>query len=277
MSESNGATPLRSLREWISHLFSDEPADRNALMDMLRDAADRQIMDAEALNIIFGALQVADMRARDVMVPRAQLVTLHADSALDDLLPVVLDAQHSRYPVVGDELDDVRGILHAKDLLPLLRRRDADQFDIKDYMRPATVIPESKRLNVLLQDFRSARNHMAIVVDEYGHVAGIVTIEDVLEQIVGEIEDEHDVDDENYIKQMDTDTFIVKAETPIEDFRAYFTFEPEDAAYDTVGGLLLKAFGHLPSRGESVELGGLRFRVMNADSRRLRLLQVRRV
>jgi magnesium and cobalt transporter len=281
MSESNGATPLRSLREWISHLFSDEPADRNALMDMLRDAADRQIMDAEALNIIFGALQVADMRARDVMVPRAQLVTLHADSALDDLLPVVLEAQHSRYPVVGDELDDVRGILHAKDLLPLLRGglrgRDADQFDIKDYIRPATVIPESKRLNVLLQDFRAARNHMAIVVDEYGHVAGIVTIEDVLEQIVGEIEDEHDVDDENYIKQMDTDTFIVKAETPIEDFRAYFAFEPDDAAYDTVGGLLLKAFGHLPTRGESIELGGLRFRVMNADSRRLRLLQVRRV
>jgi magnesium and cobalt transporter len=289
MSESNGATPLRSLREWISHLFSDEPADRNALMDMLRDAADRQIMDAEALNIIFGALQVADMRARDVMVPRAQLVSLHADASLEDLLPVVLEAQHSRYPVVGDELDDVRGILHAKDLLPLLqnglekglrrgpRRRDADPFDIKDYIRPATVIPESKRLNVLLQDFRSARNHMAIVVDEYGHVAGIVTIEDVLEQIVGEIEDEHDVDDENYIKQMDTDTFIVKAETPIEDFRAYFAFEPEDAAFDTVGGLVLKAFGHLPARGESIELGGLRFRVMNADSRRLRLLQVRRV
>jgi magnesium and cobalt transporter len=277
MSESNGATPLRSLREWISHLFSDEPADRNALMDMLRDAADRQIMDAEALNIIFGALQVADMRARDVMVPRAQLVSLHADASLEELLPVVLEAQHSRYPVVGDELDDVRGILHAKDLLPLLQRRDTDQFDIRDYIRPATVIPESKRLNVLLQDFRSTRNHMAIVVDEYGHVAGIVTIEDVLEQIVGEIEDEHDVDDENYIKQMDKDTFVVKAETPIEDFRAYFAFEPDDADSDTVGGLLLKAFGHLPSRGESIELGGLRFRVMNADSRRLRLLQVRRV
>jgi magnesium and cobalt transporter len=277
MSESNGSTPLRSLREWISDLFSDEPADRNALMDMLRDAADRQIMDAEALNIIFGALQVADMRARDIMIPRAQLVTLRVDATLEALLPVVIESQHSRYPVIGDELDDVRGILHAKDLLPLLLRREAGEFDIKDYIRPATVIPESKRLNVLLQDFRHARNHMAIVVDEYGHVSGIVTIEDVLEQIVGEIEDEHDVDDENYIKQMDTVTFMVKAETPLEDFSEYFGLELGDQEFDTVGGLLLKAFGHLPARGESVELGGLRFRVMSADSRRLRLLQVRRL
>jgi len=277
MSESNGATPLRSLREWIADLFSDEPADRNALMDVLRDAADRQIMDAEALNIIFGALQVADMRARDIMIPRTQLVTLRVDATLEELLPVVIESQHSRYPVIGDELDDVRGILHAKDLLPLLLRREAVDFDIKDYIRPATVIPESKRLNVLLQDFRHARNHMAIVVDEYGHVSGIVTIEDVLEQIVGEIEDEHDVDDENYIKQMDATTYMVKAETPIEDFGEYFGVDFGAQDFDTVGGLLLKAFGHLPGRGESVELGGLRFRVMSADSRRLRLLQVRRL
>jgi magnesium and cobalt transporter len=277
MSESNGSAPRRSLREWISDLFSDEPADRDALMDMLRDAADRQIMDAEALNIIFGALQVADMRARDIMVPRTQLATLQVDAPLEALLPVIIESQHSRYPVVGDELDDVKGILHAKDLLPLLLRREPGEFDIKDFIRPATVIPESKRLNILLQDFRNARNHMAIVVDEYGHVSGIVTIEDVLEQIVGEIEDEHDVDDENYIKQMDTLTFTVKAETPIEDFNAYFELELDDQEFDTVGGLLLKAFGHLPSRGESVELEGLRFRVMSADSRRLRLLQVRRL
>jgi len=277
MSENNGSTARRSLREWLVDLFSDEPADRNALMDVLRDAADRQIMDAEALNIIFGALQVADMRARDIMIPRTQMRTLPVDASIEELLPVVIDSQHSRYPVVGDELDDVKGILHAKDLLPLLMRREPDHFDIKDFIRPATVIPESKRLNILLQDFRNARNHMAIVVDEYGHVSGIVTIEDVLEQIVGEIEDEHDVDDENFIKQMDTITFTVKAETPIEDFNEYFELELDDQEFDTVGGLLLKAFGHLPARGESIELEGLRFRVMSADSRRVRLLQVRRL
>jgi len=277
MSENNGSTARRSLREWLVDLFSDEPADRNALMDVLRDAADRQIMDAEALNIIFGALQVADMRARDIMIPRTQMRTLPVDASIEELLPVVIDSQHSRYPVVGDELDDVKGILHAKDLLPLLMRREPDHFDIKDFIRPATVIPESKRLNILLQDFRNARNHMAIVVDEYGHVSGIVTIEDVLEQIVGEIEDEHDVDDENFIKQMDTVTFTVKAGTPIEDFNEYFERELDDQEFDTVGGLLLKAFGHLPARGESIELEGLRFRVMSADSRRVRLLQVRRL
>jgi len=277
MSEGNGSPARRSLREWLWDLFSDEPTDRNALMDMLRDAADRQIMDVEALNIIFGALQVSDMRARDIMIPRTQLVTLHVGAPLEDWLPVIIESQHSRYPVVGDDLDDVKGILHAKDLLPLVLAREQDDFDIKDYIRPATVIPESKRLNVLLQDFRNARNHMAIVVDEYGHVSGIVTIEDVLEQIVGDIEDEHDVDDENYIKQMDPATFSVKAATPVEDFNEYFGLVLDDQAFDTVGGLLLKAFGHLPARGETIEMEGLRFRVMSADSRRLRLLQVRRL
>jgi magnesium and cobalt transporter len=277
MSEGNGTPARRSLREWLWDLFSDVPSDRHALMDMLRDAAGRQIMDVEALNIIFGALQVSDMRARDIMVPRTQLVTLQVGAPLEDWLPVIIAAQHSRYPVVGDGLDDVKGILHAKDLLPLVLTREPDDFDIKDYIRPATVIPESKRLNVLLQDFRNARNHMAIVVDEYGHVSGIVTIEDVLEQIVGDIEDEHDVDEENYIKQMDPATFTVKAATPVEEFNEYFGLALDDQAFDTIGGLLLKAFGHLPGRGETIEMEGFKFRVMSADSRRLRLLQVRRL
>ncbi len=276
MSEGNGAS-RRSLREWIADLFGDEPEDRDDLMAILRDAAARQIMDAEALNIIHGALQVADLRARDIMIPRSRMVTLPMDAPLEELLPVIISAQHSRYPVVGDELDDVRGVLHAKDLLPLALRGEAVPFDIKDYIRPATVIPESKRLNVLLQDFRNARNHMAIVVDEYGHVAGIITIEDVLEQIVGEIEDEHDVDGENGIRQMDADTFNVKADTPLEDFNAYFRVALDETEFDTVGGLVLKSFGELPPRGRSIDLGGFRFRVMSADSRRLRLLQVRRL
>ncbi len=277
MSENNHLASRRTLRDWVSALFSDEPSDRSELMDMLRDAADRQIMDVEALNIIFGALQVSDMQARDIMIPRTQLVYLKASDPPEILLPTVIQSQHSRYPVIGDDLDDIKGILHAKDLLPLALSKDLDHFDIKDCIRPAAVIPESKRLNVLLQEFRNTRNHMAVVVDEYGHVSGVVTIEDVLEQIVGDIEDEHDVDEESFIKQLDDKTFNVKATTAVEDFNAYFGVSLDEEEFDTVGGLVLKAFGHLPERGEVVQIDSLHFKVLNADSRRLRLLQVKRV
>ncbi len=277
MNEASQAASKRTLLDWVSGLFNDEPADRSELMDMLRDAADRRIMDAEALNIIFGALQVSDMQARDIMIPRTQLVYLKAGDPPGTLLPTVIESQHSRYPVIGDDLDDIKGILHAKDLLPLALSRDLEHFDIKDCIRPAAVIPESKRLNVLLQEFKSTRNHMAVVVDEYGHVSGAVTIEDVLEQIVGEIEDEHDVDEEAHIKQLDSHTFNVKATTAVDDFNEYFGAGLDEEEFDTVGGLVLKAFGHLPSRGEVVQIEDLRFKVLNADSRRLRLLQVKRV
>ena len=183
---------------------------------------------------------------------------------------------------MGDTLDDVKGILHAKDLLGLALNmaqekagdKTLDDFDIRDCIRPATIIPESKRLNVLLQEFRATRNHMAVVVDEYGHVSGVVTIEDVLEQIVGEIEDEHDIDDDSFVKRLDDNTFNVKATTSIEDFNEYFDLEIVDDEFDTIGGVVLKAFGHLPDRGESIDIEGMRFEVLNADSRRLRLLQV---
>lgn len=277
MNDASQAASRKTLLDWVSGLFSDEPADRSELMSMLRDAADRQLMDAEALNIIFGALQVSDMQARDIMIPRTQLVYLKAGDPPEVLLPTVIESQHSRYPVIGDDLDDIKGILHAKDLLPLALSRDLDHFDIKDCIRPATVVPESKRLNVLLQEFRNTRNHMAVVVDEYGHVSGVVTIEDVLEQIVGEIEDEHDVDDESFIKQLDNHTFNVKATTAVDDFNEYFGVGLDEEEFDTVGGLVLKAFGHLPDRGEVVQIDNLRFKVLNADSRRLRLLQVKRV
>jgi magnesium and cobalt transporter len=277
MSQSEGASSRRTLLDWLSDLFSDEPSDRSQLMDVLRDAADRQIMDAEVLNIIFGALQVSDMKARDIMIPRSQLVYLKVSDPIEVLLPTIIDSQHSRYPVIGDDLDDIKGILHAKDLLPLVLLQDQNSFDIKDYIRQATVIPESKRLNVLLEDFRQTRNHMAVVVDEYGHVSGVVTIEDVLEQIVGEIEDEHDVDDESFIKQLDDHTYHVKATTEVEDFNGYFETQIDEEEFDTIGGVVLKAFGHLPDRGEMVEIDSLRFKVLNADSRRIRLLQVKRV
>jgi len=274
----NPADSKRSLLDWIGDLFNGEPSDRTELMEMLRDAAARQIMDGEALNIIFGALQVADMQARDIMIPRTQLVYLDDDQSPDELLTTIIESQHSRFPVVGDDLDDIKGILHAKDLLGLAlsntQHKEIDDFDIRDCIRPATIVPESKRLNVLLQEFRATRNHMAVVVDEYGHVSGVVTIEDVLEQIVGEIEDEYDIDDDSFVKRLDDKTFNVKATTPIEDFNEYFDLEIEDDEFDTIGGVVLKAFGHLPDRGEAIDIEGMNFEVLNAESRRLRLLKV---
>lgn len=266
--------PRRSLLQRLGDLFSDEPADIAELLEMLQAAADRQLMDFDALNIIYGALNVADMQARDIMVPRSQLVVVKAHDKPDALLKQVIEARHSRFPVIGEDIDDVKGILHAKDLLPLLLEDNLSSFNIKDCIRPATIVPEAKRLNVLLQEFRATRNHMAVVVDEYGHVCGAVTIEDVLEQIVGEIEDEHDIDDDGLIKQLNDTTFNVKATTPIEDFNEAFGCELDNSDFDTIGGVVLRAFGHLPERGESVTIGAFHFSVLNADSRRLRLLQV---
>ncbi|MEQ8693150.1 MAG: transporter associated domain-containing protein, partial [Pseudomonadales bacterium] len=201
-------------------------------------------------------------------------VVVQEDQDPAELLPLVIESGHSRFPVFGDDMDDIKGILHAKDLLPLVLEEDHSRFAMKDCIRSASVVPESKRLNVLLQEFRQTRNHMAIVVDEYGQVSGAVTIEDVLEQIVGEIEDEYDVDDDSVVKQLEPHSFHVKANATIEDFNEYFDIELDTDEFDTIGGLVLKAFGHLPERGETVELEGLQFEVLNADSRRLRLLRV---
>jgi magnesium and cobalt transporter len=267
--------PRRGVYDWFVSLFSDEPETRAELLEMLRDAAERQLVDAGALNIIYGAIGVSEMQARDIMVPRSQLAFVRENDSLDDIIKVIVSTQHSRFPVVGSDLDDVKGILHAKDLIRLLLEGGREQFHIKDHMRQATAIPESKRLNVLLEEFRANRNHMAVVVDEYGQVAGVVTIEDVLEQIVGEIEDEHDVDDAGGIKPMTDGWYVVKAETTIEDFNEYFKTRFEDDEFDTIGGIVLQAFGHLPKRGERTVLGEYEFRVLNSDSRRLRLLRVR--
>lgn len=271
---TDGTGAPRTWLERVADLFSGEPSSRRDLLDMLRDAANRNLLDADALNIIFGALGVAEIQARDIMIPRSQLIYLQADSQPKDFLPTIIESQHSRFPVIGDDLDDVKGVLHAKDLLPLLLEEAWEDFDIKDCMRPATVIPESKRLNVLLQEFRATRNHMAVVVDEYGHVSGAVTIEDVLEQIVGEIEDEHDVDDDSFIKPLDETSFTIKATTSIEDFNEHFGADLDDEEFDTIGGLVLKHFGRLPKREEMAVVGPFQFRVLNADSRRIRLLHM---
>jgi magnesium and cobalt transporter len=264
----------KSWIERVADIFSGEPSNRVELMEVIRDAEERQLLDAEAMNIIFGALQVSEMQAREVMIPRSQMIYVRASSPPEDFLSTIIDSQHSRFPVVGEELDDVKGILHAKDLLPLLVKGEFGDFDIKDYIRQAPVIPESKRLNVLLQEFRQNRNHMAVVVDEYGHVAGVVTIEDVLEQIVGEIEDEHDVRDDSFIKQLDEHTYTVKAVTSVEDFNEHFDAKFSHEEFDTIGGVVMHGFGHLPKREETINIDRFCFKVLNADSRRIRLLHM---
>ena len=261
-------------REWIADFFPAEPADRPELLQMLKDASERQLFDGDVLNIIHGALAVADMRARDVMIPRSQVVTVAVDANVQEFLPTIIESKHSRFPAVGDDTDDVKGILHAKDMLPLLLADDWEGFNIKDYIRPTNLVPESKRLHDLLKEFRETRNHMAVVIDEFGAVAGVVTIEDVLEQIVGDIEDEHDVDDDSFIKQLDAHTCTVKATTPIEEFNTRFQANLADEEFDTVGGVVSKAFGYLPKRDETITVDNFHFRVLHADSRRIRLLQL---
>ena len=262
-------------REWLNDLFASElDAEHLGFEDLLREAAARELLNSDALNIIYGALQVADMRARDIMIPRSQMASVNVDARLEEFLPFVIEQKHSRFPVIGDDLDDVKGILHAKDILPWTLEDDWDGFDIKDIIRTASVVPESKRLNDLLQEFRSTRNHMAVVIDEYGHVSGVVTIEDVLEQIVGDIEDEHDIDDDSFIKELDERSFTVKGITTIEDFNEYFGTHFDAEQFDTIGGIVAKEFGYLPKREETVVVEGFVFKVLNADSRRIRLLHL---
>ena len=268
-------SPRKGLREWLSDLFSDEPANLSDIITVLKGAAERQLIDLDVLNIVVGALHVGEMHARDIMIPKSSLVVINEDQELKDLLPTIVESRHSRFPVIGESLDDIKGILHAKDLLPLMMDEEHQKFSMKDCIRSASVIPESKRLNDLLQEFRSTRNHMAVVVDEYGQVSGVVTIEDVLEQIVGDIEDEHDVDEDNLVTQIEPSIFHVKALMPIDDFNERFATQFSDEEFDTIGGIVLQAFGHMPQRGEELEIAGISFEVLNADSRRVRLLRVK--
>ena len=268
-------SPRKGLREWLSDLFSDEPASLSDIVTVLKGATERQLIDLDVLNIVVGALHVGEMHARDIMIPKSSLVVINEDQELKDLLPTIVESRHSRFPVIGESLDDIKGILHAKDLLPLMMDEEGQKFSMKDCIRSASVIPESKRLNDLLQEFRATRNHMAVVVDEYGQVSGVVTIEDVLEQIVGDIEDEHDVDEDNLVTQIEPSIFHVKALMPIDDFNERFVTQFSDEEFDTIGGIVLQAFGHMPQRGEELEIAGLCFEVLNADSRRVRLLRVK--
>jgi magnesium and cobalt transporter len=255
--------------------MGSEPQDREQLVELLKGARSRALFDAEALSMMEGVLQVADLRVRDVMIPRADVVCVRRDDPLEEILRVVVASAHSRFPVIGDDKGEVVGMLLAKDMLPLcVRDNDRRAFTIRDLLRSAVFVPESKRLNVLLKEFRTSRNHMAIVVDEYGNAAGVVTIEDVLEQIVGEIEDEHDFDEGPPIFKRSAREYTAKARTTIEEFNDYFGSDFPDDEFDTIGGLVVNAFGRLPKRGERIQVSRFRFTVMRADSRRIHLLGI---
>lgn len=275
MNEDRSSSGQKSWLEKIAQAFAHEPKNREELLELLHDAHENKLLDSEALSIVEGAIQVADLQVRDIMIPRSQMMSIKVDQTPAEFLPGIIEAAHSRYPVIGETLDEVVGILLAKDLLPLILRGTCEGFDIRDILRPATFVPESKRLNVLLKEFRLNRNHMAVVIDEYGGVAGLITIEDVLEQIVGDIEDEHDLDEEDsYIKPLPSGDFIVKALTPIDQFNESFHTDFSSDEFDTLGGLVINAFGHLPKRGEGIDFGPFHFHVLNADSRRLHLVRL---
>lgn len=255
---------------------SNEPETKDQLVELLRQAKNRALFDTEALSMMEGVLQVSDLQVRDIMIPRAQMAVVGRDDSLDEILPLVVETAHSRFPVIGEDRAEVVGTLLAKDLLQYFGNK-AKRFKLRDIIRSAVFVPESKKLDVLLRDFRGSRNHMAIVVNEYGAAAGLVTIEDVLEQIVGEIEDEYDFDEGAFIMRRDESNFTAKAHTTIEEFNEYFNSNFDDDGFDTVGGLVLNALGHMPKRGEKVEIEGFRFEVLGADSRKIRLLNICRL
>ncbi|OUR72470.1 magnesium/cobalt efflux protein [Methylophaga sp. 41_12_T18] len=263
-------------QSWFKRLGSKflKLEDQTQLIELIRDAAQRHILDAEALSIVEGALNVSDMQARDIMLPRSQVVMVSKDATAEDTLKLITETAHSRFPVIDDDRDDVIGILLAKDLLSAVVTNSKFDFDLRELLRPAVFIPESKRLNVLLREFRARRNHMAIVVDEYGGVAGIITIENVLEQIVGEIEDEHDIDDDAPILKRSETSYTIKALTSIEDFNEAFDSEWSDADFDTIGGYVVNQFGHMPERDEKIMIESFQFTVVRADNRRVHLLEM---
>jgi magnesium and cobalt transporter len=258
----------------ITGSLTGEPRDLEDLTEVIGQARERGIIDADAHAMFEGVLRVVELQVRDIMVPRSQMIIVNRDDPPEAILPLVVESGHSRYPVIGEDRDQIIGVLLAKDLLRYFSEGSRGSFDIKECLRPAVFIPESKRLNVLLKEFRVSHHHMAIVVDEYGGVSGLVTIEDVLEQIVGDIGDEYDTDEDLDIRKEGERQFTVKAQTRIDEFNEYFGCDFSDEEFDTIGGLAISSLGRLPRRGESFTLGGLEFRVLRADRRRLDLLRV---
>lgn len=279
MSDDNSHSSNGSAgRSWLGKIlqtFTGEPKNREELVEFINDAQQREVIDPSTREMIEGVLEVAEIRVRDIMVPRAQMVTINLNDSLEEFLPVLLESAHSRFPVIGEDKDHIEGVLLAKDLLRFVFT-DRDNVRLQEILRPAVIVPESKRVDSLLKEFRQKRYHMAIVVDEYGGVSGLVTIEDILEEIVGEIEDEHDDDETSNadIRALNKNTYSVRALTEVEDFNDFFKTNFDEEEADTIGGIVLKAFGHMPERDETVEINGLAFTVTNADKRRLIQLKV---
>jgi magnesium and cobalt transporter len=270
-AKKKAKTPWRAR---ITRALAGGLQDRAQLLELLGEAQRRGMLDVDALGMLEGALAVADMQVRDIMVPRSEMVCIRRDDPLARVLPQVVASGHSRFPVVDGDKDDVVGILLAKDLLRVTAGSPTAKFDMRECLRPAVFVPESKRLNVLLREFRGKRNHMAIVVDEYSGVAGLVTIEDVIEQIVGDIADEYDVEEDQGIRRDGDRQFTVRGTTRIDEFNEYFGTELGDEEFDTIAGLVMQQFGRVPRRGESVQLAGMEFRVLRTDRRRIDSLRV---
>ncbi|MEZ5515100.1 MAG: transporter associated domain-containing protein [Steroidobacteraceae bacterium] len=269
--------PTQPTGTWLKKLtraLSGEAQDRDDLINWLRDAGARGVIESDALAMLEGVLEVGDIQVREIMVPRAQMVVVHRDDPPEKLVSEAVESGHSRFPVMNEDRDNIVGILLAKDLLRLHMGDNGERFDIREFMRPAAFVPESKRVNVLLREFRHSHNHMAIVVDEYGGVAGLVTIEDVIEQIIGEIDDEHDVDEDQNIRKEGERQFTVRGQTPIEEFNEYFSTDLSDEEFDTVAGLVMQQLGRLPRRGESVHISEFELKVVRADRRRIDLLRL---
>ncbi|AWK41189.1 CNNM family magnesium/cobalt transport protein CorC [Photorhabdus laumondii subsp. laumondii] len=252
----------------LNQLFHGEPKSRDELVELIRDSEQNDLIDPDTRDMLEGVMDISDQRVRDIMIPRSQIVTLKRNQTLDECLDVIIDSAHSRFPVISEDKDHIEGILMAKDLLPFMRT-DSPPFSIDKVLRQAVVVPESKRVDRMLKEFRSQRYHMAIVIDEFGGVSGLVTIEDILELIVGEIEDEYDEEEDVDIRALSRHTYTVRALTQIEDFNEAFSTQFSDEEVDTIGGLVMQAFGHLPARGESVDINGYLFKVAMADSRRI--------
>ena len=263
------------LLDKIGNLFQNEPKNQTELLDMINSAKKRELIDQKTKEMIIGVLDVSKQRVRDIMIPRSQMVTLGLQQSVEEFLPILIDSAHSRFPVITEDKDHIVGLLLAKDLIKYGFREQASEFKIEDILRQAVVVPESKRLDTLLKEFRSQRYHMAIVVDEYGGVSGLVTIEDILEVIVGEIEDEFDDIDVAEIRKIGKRTYAVNALTTVDDFNDYFGTTYNIEEQDTMGGLMTHQMGHLPGRGEKIAINGYKFKVINADNRRLIQLQVR--
>ena len=255
-------------------LLKGAPQNQEQIIQLLRNAEKNNTLSKDILEMIEGAFQVSKIQVKNIMIPRSHMVVVREGATLQDMLPLIIDSAHSRFPVIGDSRDEVLGILLAKDLLRFFIEGKQEEFNLDDVLRPAVVVPESKRVNTLLNEFKDGRNHMAIVVDEYSSVSGLVTIEDVLEQIVGEITDEHDIEEDRYIFEHSKGHFGVKALTPIEDFNEFFSTQYSDTDFETFGGLVLSKFGHLPKKGEKIEFDDFEIEVLRADKRRLHLLNV---